>query len=164
MSSARLSARVTASSTYVMVNSSSARTSRRHRTVNVFPRKLCAQLGAHAWFIAAALGKTPTPYGRDSSSHSAWQLNESRATSFATASGVSSGSKFRVSSGSVTGASAFRRTLSAERLVCKKFVPASRASRNAAAAAPARANLALSSSATASQWCTSARTLSYPSS
>ena len=160
MSCARLSARVTASSTYAMVNSSSARTSRRHRTVNVFPRKLCAQLGAHAWFIAAALGKTPTPYGRDSSSHSAWQLNESRATSFATASGVSSGSKFRVSSGSVTGASAFRSPLSAERA----FVPASRASRNAAAAAPARANLALSSSATASQWCTSARTLSYPSS
>ena len=57
MSCARLSARVTASSTYAMVNSSSARTSRRHRTVNVFPRKLCAQLGAHAWFIAAALEK-----------------------------------------------------------------------------------------------------------
>ena len=162
MSCARLSARVTASSTYAMVNSSSARTSRRHRTVNVFPRKLCAQLGAHAWFIAAALGKTPTPYGRDSSSHSAWQLNESRATSFATASGVSSGSKFRVSSGSVTGASARRSPLSAEQKA--PFVPASRASRNAAAAAPARANLALSSSATASQWCTSARTLSYPSS
>ena len=143
-----------------MVNSSSGCTSRRHRTVNVFPRKLCAQLGAHAWFIAAAVGKTPTPYGRDSSSHSAWQLNESRATSFATASGISSGSR-SVGSGSVTGASAFAGGIGAS-AGCA-FVPASRASRNAAAAAPACANLALSSSATASQWCTSARTLSYPS-
>ena len=56
MSSARLSARVTASSTYAIVSSSSGRTSLRHRTNNVFPRKLCAQLGKHAWFIVAAGG------------------------------------------------------------------------------------------------------------
>ena len=30
------------------------------------PAEALRAVGAHAWFIAAALGKTPTPYGRDS--------------------------------------------------------------------------------------------------